>query len=201
MESVGKLTTKASKIYEELLESCLLQCSSHGNCYIGGSVCCENDSTQCSVGELCLACPSGQTCGSGGTCSSVTSTSSKSTSTSSIQTITLPSPVSSTIKQSTTLSQPTTASSSRSVTTTSSLSSTITSSQPITTTSTSTVTPSPTIVPSVGSFAQIGCYADSSDDRMLINGSRTDHGSNGMTVEKCADLAKGYQFAGVESAG
>lgn len=35
---------------------------SHGNCYIDGTVCCDNSSIQCSVGQLCNACPSGQTC-------------------------------------------------------------------------------------------------------------------------------------------
>jgi hypothetical protein len=58
--------------------------------------------------------------------------------------------------------------------------------------------PSPTVVPSVGTFNNIGCYADSPDARVLTNGSRTDSSSTGITVEKCAALAKGYQFAGVE---
>ncbi|KAH8797625.1 hypothetical protein F5884DRAFT_253858 [Xylogone sp. PMI_703] len=35
----------------------------HGNCYKAGTVCCDFDSIQCNVGELCNACSPGQTCG------------------------------------------------------------------------------------------------------------------------------------------
>ncbi|RFU32891.1 hypothetical protein B7463_g3468, partial [Scytalidium lignicola] len=35
----------------------------HGNCYKSGTVCCNFDSIQCDVGDLCNACSPGQTCG------------------------------------------------------------------------------------------------------------------------------------------
>ncbi|PVH74820.1 WSC-domain-containing protein, partial [Cadophora sp. DSE1049] len=57
---------------------------------------------------------------------------------------------------------------------------------------------SPTVVPNTGTFTNIGCYADDGGNRVLTKGSLSDYSSTGMTVEKCAALASGYQYAGVE---
>ncbi|KAL7941527.1 hypothetical protein V8C42DRAFT_360761 [Trichoderma barbatum] len=80
-------------------------------------------------------------------------------------------------------------------------SSTVPSSTGHTITSTSQPPPSPTIVPSVGSFKKPTCFFDSTNPRMLANGSSVDHSSTGMTVEKCIKLADSWRYAGVEFGG
>ncbi|KAL7624619.1 hypothetical protein AAE478_006187 [Parahypoxylon ruwenzoriense] len=57
------------------------------------------------------------------------------------------------------------------------------------------------IKPSVGSYGNPACFVDSSGSRVLTGGSSVD--AKGMTLEKCADLAKqdGWRFAGVEAGG
>ncbi|KAH7362816.1 peptidase S8/S53 domain-containing protein [Plectosphaerella cucumerina] len=61
--------------------------------------------------------------------------------------------------------------------------------------------PKPTIVPSAGSFGSPACLVDSADGRILRNGSTEAWGESGMTVEKCADLARTWRYAGVEYSG
>lgn len=51
------------------------------------------------------------------------------------------------------------------------------------------------VVPNSGDFQSLGCYSDSGNNRGLAN-MQTDW--DGMTVEKCADIAKDYKYAGVE---
>lgn len=50
----------------DISEKKLIVLYSHGNCYIEGTVCCDDTSVQCSIGKLCNACPSGQTCNGSG---------------------------------------------------------------------------------------------------------------------------------------
>lgn len=38
---------------------------SHGNCYVADAVCCMNDAVQCTIGDMCNACPADQTCTTG----------------------------------------------------------------------------------------------------------------------------------------
>ncbi|KAG4439039.1 hypothetical protein IFR05_005467 [Cadophora sp. M221] len=126
----------------------------HGNCYIDKTVCCDRPSVQCSVGQLCNACPSGQTCNAN-SCSGDPNTD----------------PPTTTTTKPTDLPVPTTT--------------------PV----------NPTVVPTAGTFKSIGCFADADGNRVLTNGSSVDHSTTGMTVEKCAELANGYQYAGVENNG
>ncbi|KAH6710677.1 hypothetical protein BKA61DRAFT_694333 [Leptodontidium sp. MPI-SDFR-AT-0119] len=126
----------------------------HGNCYIDETVCCDRPSVQCSVGQLCNACPSGQTCNANG-CSGDPNTAPPTTTTSKPTSISIP-----------------------------------------------TTTPvSPTVLPTSGTFKSIGCFADADGNRVLTTGSSVDYSPTGMTVEKCAELANGYQYAGVENNG
>jgi hypothetical protein len=56
-------------------------------------------------------------------------------------------------------------------------------------------------VASVAPFQSPTCVLDYTDVRVLNNGSATDLGENGMTVEKCIEFAQGWQYAGVEFGG
>ncbi|KAH8810884.1 hypothetical protein F5884DRAFT_897418 [Xylogone sp. PMI_703] len=79
--------------------------------------------------------------------------------------------------------------------------STTTSTTKSTTKSTTTTSVAqPTQVSSSGAFGLLGCFADSTTDRVLQEGSKTD--TTGMTVEACISLATqaGAKFAGVEFA-
>lgn len=57
-------------------------------------------------------------------------------------------------------------------------------------------TPAPTVLPNSGAFRSQGCFADSSDNRLLDSGSFTD--AAGMTVAQCVSLAGPSKYATVE---
>ncbi|KAK0638973.1 hypothetical protein B0T16DRAFT_462686 [Cercophora newfieldiana] len=48
----------------------------HGQCHLSDSVCCDNPSTRCSLGDLCNACAATQTCGPSARCLDPSATSS-----------------------------------------------------------------------------------------------------------------------------
>ncbi|KAH7324125.1 peptidase S8/S53 domain-containing protein [Stachybotrys elegans] len=54
----------------------------------------------------------------------------------------------------------------------------------------------PSEKPSAGGYRSMGCWTDSVDSRALLNGGSAR--ADDMTVEKCADLARGFRYAGVE---
>ncbi|KAL2135249.1 hypothetical protein VTI74DRAFT_9234 [Chaetomium olivicolor] len=72
---------------------------------------------------------------------------------------------------------------------------------PTPTTSTSTEPPKPTTVSAVGPFQSPTCIQDFVEARVLVNGSVSDFSENGITIEKCIELAQGWQYAGVEYGG
>ncbi|KAJ4288360.1 hypothetical protein N0V88_007399 [Collariella sp. IMI 366227] len=66
---------------------------------------------------------------------------------------------------------------------------------------TTTEPPKPTTVSAVGPFQSPICIQDFVEPRVLVNGSFSDLSENGITVEKCVELAQGWQYAGVEYGG
>lgn len=54
---------------------------------------------------------------------------------------------------------------------------------------------------SVSPFQSPICVQDFTDNRVLVNGSTSDLSATGMTVEKCIELAQGWQYAGVQYGG
>ena len=168
---------------------------SHGNCYAPGTVCCDNKSFQCEVGEACNACPKDQKCGPDGCLVSGELPTSHTAATSPRSTPT-PSPVTRSGIPSATV--PVTSISTTGKPLSSLLGTTPT--PPLASTPLSSGPPSPTLVRAVKSFQLRGCFIDSPAGRLLPDGNQVDGGA-GMTVEKCIELAASYRFAGVEAGG
>ncbi|CEJ82138.1 hypothetical protein VHEMI02223 [[Torrubiella] hemipterigena] len=159
----------------------------HGNCYKPGTVCCDDGTIHCTIGDLCLARPSGDNCKAG------TSTSTRvSPSSSSAPPNQQP--------------QPTIASSSTAVLSTPAVTTKASSATPSpqtsarATTTTTAAAAKPTILQQDGDFRYSGCFADGATPVLVVDHS-SDPSQNGMTAEKCIALAvrKGLRYAGVES--
>lgn len=60
--------------------------------------------------------------------------------------------------------------------------------------------PTPTIVQTAGNYTYLGCFVDSSDNRVLDGESFSDGSATGVTVEECVEfaVANGWKYAGVE---
>ncbi|CEJ95175.1 hypothetical protein VHEMI10672 [[Torrubiella] hemipterigena] len=159
----------------------------HGNCYKPGTACCDDSTIHCTIGNLCLARPSGDSCRAG------TSTSTRvSRSSTSAPPIQQPQPTF-TSRRTTVLSTPVVTTKASSVT-----SSAQTSAR--STTTTTTAAAKPTILQQVGDFRYAGCLADGATPVLVVDHT-SNPSQNGMTAEKCVDLAlrKGLRYAGVES--
>ncbi|KAH8812238.1 WSC domain-containing protein [Xylogone sp. PMI_703] len=172
----------------------------HGNCYTAGTVCCDFDSIQCEVGDLCNACKAGQTCGNnqcvGGGTNPPPPPPPPPPATTSKTTVKPPPPPPATTTSKTTAKPPPPA-------TTTSKTTANPPPPPASSTTTGGGAAAPTLVSGSGSFSNIGCFVDLIDARVLVAGSSVDHSSTGMTVGKCISFASdgGFQFAGVEFGG
>ncbi|KAM7190958.1 hypothetical protein V8F33_009191 [Rhypophila sp. PSN 637] len=162
----------------------------HGQCYAQNAVCCDNPGVQCSLGAACNVCNPGQQCQNGGCSGDPTDEPDN------------PTPTSTSItKTSTTTEENPVTSISKTTTTTKANPGISTTSATTSKTTSTTAPPRPTTVSAVGTFQTPTCYFDNVDPRVLVNGSSTDHSSNGMTPEKCVKLAQGWRYAGVEYGG
>ncbi|KAK3902245.1 hypothetical protein C8A05DRAFT_15670 [Staphylotrichum tortipilum] len=161
----------------------------HGQCYTSNAVCCDNSAVRCTLGQACNVCPRGQECAANGGCSAATSIGPDLD------------PTTTTSATSSSSSVPTSTSSTSSMSQASSTSSNSTTTAAPTSSSTWTAPPSPTTVAAVDPFQSPTCVVDSTDNRVLVNGSVSDLSSTGITVEKCLELGEGWQYAGVEYGG